>query len=716
MMNGFLRLLILSILLLNIILTPVFSKENVILEANKVTSIDKNTVVAEGDVILIYKAVLVTANKIIYRKDKNEIEAFDNITFKDDNNNYLTAQYLKLNLSTQKGIIKKAKGFYAPYHYFNASTIEKVGDKSFRLYEAEITACKEDNPDWSFKSKSAKIDYGEYFYSKSATANIKGFPMLYIPYFVWPIKEKRESGFLVPDIGVSSKTGFFITPKYFWNIDADKDATFGISYFQKKGLLYNLELRYQKTDSEKFYFYGEYIKDKDITFIDDERWRLFSNTDIYLVKNLELRINLDYVSDFQYISDFETLSLNKVIKENKDNKFKTDLRLIYHTTYSDISLVYKDDMQFTDIYDGYNKEHLYRKPQIIFEKNNLDIKFFKIDYYADFNNLKSTTITNKINDEFYSTSTKLKREHLKINIYKPINIKIGTFTPKYTQYYTRWHDANFKFSGKDDNENIFLKLKTDNNSVERFIYSFRLKFELNEIYKNYKTFKHSIYNSFEYIQTPFLDQSSIPSLIEDDKIYEENIYKYTMTHYFKSKNWNLKIEFNENYNVVKNDERFEPFNYKIEFNYKELLKIYKNTNYDFYEKEPFYNKDYIKLTYDKFFISTELIFNKNITYDENTSWTNSIGYTYKKLEMSISLKKSGYREKLKYLSNDSLTTNELIVTGVYNSDCWSLGLQYHKKLNTDISSDSISSKYDHIFYLLISLKGIGDTTREIYKR
>ncbi|MGA1845911.1 LPS-assembly protein LptD [Deferribacter abyssi] len=715
MMNGFLKLLILYILFF-LTINPVFSKDNVILEANNVTTINKNTAVAEGDVILIYQGVLVTANKIIYRKDKNEIEAFDNITFKDDNGNFFAAKYLKLNLANQKGVIKKAKGFYAPYHYFNALTIEKVGDKSFKLFEAEITTCKDENPDWSFKSKSAKIDYGEYFYSKSATANIKGVPLLYIPYFVWPIKEKRESGFLVPDIGVSSNTGFFITPKYFWNIDVDKDATIGVSYFQKKGLLYNLELRYQKSDFEKFYFYGEYIKDNDIVFIDNKRWRLFSNTNIFLLKNLELRVNLDYVSDFQYISDFETLSLNKEIKENKDNKFIADFRLILHTKYSDISLVYKDDMKFSDIFNGYTKEHLYRKPQIIFEKNNLDTKYLKIDYYADFNSLKSTTITNKINNNIYITSTNLKREHFKINLYKPINVKIGTFTPKYTQYYTRWYDADFNFRGKDDNENIFLNIRTNNNSIERFIYTYKLKFELNEIYKNYKTFKHSIYNSLEYIQTPFLDQSTIPLVIEDDKIYEENIYKYTMTHYFKSKNWNLKMEINENYNVAKNNERLEPLSYKLEFNYKNFIKIYKNADYDFYKKEPFYNKDYIRFIYNNFFMSTELIFNKNITYDENTSWTNSIGYTYKKLKMSVSLKKSGFRKKLTYLSNDSLKTNEFIVTGVYNSDCWSLGLQYHKKLNTNINSDSISSKYEHIFYLLISFKGIGDTSREIFKR
>jgi len=32
-------------------------------------------------------------------------------------------------------------------------------------------------------------------YAKGVKANIKGVPVLYLPYLAWPIKIKRESGF-----------------------------------------------------------------------------------------------------------------------------------------------------------------------------------------------------------------------------------------------------------------------------------------------------------------------------------------------------------------------------------------------------------------------------------------------------------------------------------------------------------------------------------------
>ncbi|BAI80059.1 organic solvent tolerance protein [Deferribacter desulfuricans SSM1] len=696
-----------------------FAQENVILEAKSVTNQDKNTTIAKGDVILLYKGVTLTADKIIYYKNSNLVEAFDNITFTDSNENYLNAKYLKIYLDNQTGIIKEAKGFYAPYHYFSAKEINKIAEKSFILKNAKLTTCKGDNPDWSFTSKHARIDYGEYFYSKSAFANIKDIPILYIPYFLWPIKEKRESGFLVPDIGYSSNKGFFITPKYFLNIDVDKDLTAGINYFAQKGFQYNLEFRYKPSLDENVYIYADYLKDKDIQFIKDERWRIFTEINKNIFDNLNLKANIDYVSDFEYLNDFQEYSLNNFIQQNDDNKFKADARLVYNTKYSNISFILRDDMQFYDITDGYQKEHIYRKPQIIFEKNSLNLNLLKIDYYFDYNDIRYTSFINTIQNNYYQSIKQYKREHLKIKLYKPINIKIATFTPSYTQYFTRWHDFNYQFSDIDDNENSLLKLSANSDSINRNFYNISLKLELNEIYKNYKNFKHSIYNSFEFSQTPYLDQTATPDLIEYDRISEENYYKYTQTNYFKAASWSLKLEFSQKYNLAKTDSRFEPLTYLLDYKYKKSIEqtfsYYKKADFDYYEKEPFYNKDQIKLTINKFYLSIEYIFDKNITTEENTSWTNTIGYSTKKIDLSFSLKKSGINSKLKYFNN-SLSTNEMVTTLIYNKDCWSIGVKYTRKSITDISNSNISDKYENIFYIIIGLKGLGNTSREIYKK
>jgi LPS-assembly protein len=43
---------------------------------------------------------------------------------------------------------------------------------------------------------------------KNATLHIQNVPVLYVPYFKFPIDERRMSGFLIPRFGSTSEGGF----------------------------------------------------------------------------------------------------------------------------------------------------------------------------------------------------------------------------------------------------------------------------------------------------------------------------------------------------------------------------------------------------------------------------------------------------------------------------------------------------------------------------
>ena len=61
---------------------------------------------------------------------------------------------------------------------------------------------------------------------QDAVFEIKGVPVLYIPWFAHPDpSSKRRSGLLVPDIGVSSKLGVFYEQPYYWAISPSQDMT-----------------------------------------------------------------------------------------------------------------------------------------------------------------------------------------------------------------------------------------------------------------------------------------------------------------------------------------------------------------------------------------------------------------------------------------------------------------------------------------------------------
>jgi len=159
----------------------------------------------------------------------------------------------------------------------------------------------------------------------------------------------------------------------------------------------------------------------------------------------------------------------------------------------------------------------------------------------------------------------------RLKIYKPIVSEICYIYPFYSQYYTHWYNFNHNLNSFSDHEQTFLDVDVNSDSATRKIYSFGGSLNINEIYKDYKYFRHSLYNTFEYIQTPYAEQSGLPDYIENDKISESKIYSYTMTNYLKGENFSLKLQLIQGYDMTLPKNRFTPFHEKLTVKYLDIL-------------------------------------------------------------------------------------------------------------------------------------------------
>jgi LPS-assembly protein len=79
---------------------------------------------------------------------------------------------------------------------------------------------------------------------KNATLHIQNVPVLYMPYFKFPIDERRMSGFLVPRFGSTSEGGFDLALPIYWNLAPNYDATLTPRILSKRGVMAESEFRY----------------------------------------------------------------------------------------------------------------------------------------------------------------------------------------------------------------------------------------------------------------------------------------------------------------------------------------------------------------------------------------------------------------------------------------------------------------------------------------
>lgn len=109
--------------------------------------------------------------------------------------------------------------------------------------DAEYTTCKDCPESWSVYGQEIEITLGEYVRIKHAFLKVKGVVVMYVPYLIFPIKKKRETGVLFPSFGFEFEEGFRFQQPWFWALSDSADMTFSPSVFGKRGLGHQYQYR-----------------------------------------------------------------------------------------------------------------------------------------------------------------------------------------------------------------------------------------------------------------------------------------------------------------------------------------------------------------------------------------------------------------------------------------------------------------------------------------
>ena len=109
--------------------------------------------------------------------------------------------------------------------------------------DAEYTTCKDCPESWSVFGREVTITLGEYVHIRHAYLKVKGVVVMYVPYLIFPIKKKRETGLLFPSFGFEFEEGFRFQQPWFWALGDSADMTFVPSVFGKRGLGHQYQYR-----------------------------------------------------------------------------------------------------------------------------------------------------------------------------------------------------------------------------------------------------------------------------------------------------------------------------------------------------------------------------------------------------------------------------------------------------------------------------------------
>lgn len=158
-----------------------------------------------------------------------------------------------------------------------AKSLSRPDDNILIIHEGLFSSCPPESRDWAFASNKITLNREEGFgQARHTRFLIKDTPVLYIPWFSFPIDDRRKSGFLYPTIGSSNtESGVFVSTPYYLNIAENYDATITPSYIGGRGMHYDVEGRHKSAYTDSILMLG-YI-DKDDYYENEQI--LLNNTD-----------------------------------------------------------------------------------------------------------------------------------------------------------------------------------------------------------------------------------------------------------------------------------------------------------------------------------------------------------------------------------------------------------------------------------------------------
>jgi LPS-assembly protein len=168
-------------------------------------------------------------------------------------------------LDTKTGVLEDATADLPPTFHIVGSTIEKIGPATYRIRDGVFTACEMPDPEWSFTLSEATVTLDDYARMKNVAFRAGPVPILYTPYLIWPTKEDRASGMLVPGIGYSNQRGAYLGLSYFWVTGRPTDQTFHLDAYTDGSIGGGWESRWRPTDESAGLFQGYVIRDQNAT-------------------------------------------------------------------------------------------------------------------------------------------------------------------------------------------------------------------------------------------------------------------------------------------------------------------------------------------------------------------------------------------------------------------------------------------------------------------
>ncbi len=652
-----------------------------------------NIVIAEGDVVVFSPTYFITAQKVIYDKEKGTFELFDDVVIVKDNNIQTKSEYAFLNVNTDD-LYQNPNMFYEEESSIWISS--KESDKknnTVNLEESILSSCDCIDPDWSIRSSTVDYDTEDkWLNTYNTTLYIKDFPILYTPYLGFSTDKSRRTGLLPPVIGYSQSEGVFYSQPIYFAPAPNYDFELIPQVRTDRG--YGTYLYYRYADSpnstlklssgffkEKNGYYEEYdLRSKRHygASLDYERVNLFSNS----------KDSKDGIfASLRYLNDVEYRSLeDDRFEESTERQIESKINYIYDTPSYFLGSYMR---YYIDTQKESNGDTLQELPKLQAHSYNRPIFLDKLLYSAD---LKYTN---------HYRRKELNANQYELNI--PISYSFSLFDD-YAKLVLKHEISANKFQYSNDNTSRDFEDGTyiESNSTIALH---------SDLVKPYEDFIHTVNLSVDYNHSESLEKDGdLYSLTNDNIVLSpfpiekssDSINLGINQSFYDKEDLTQIVNHKLKQSILYDDfdnPKLQNMENQIIYNYF-LGTISNKLVYNHQDDKLIESSSNFSLTYENFDLKLGHYMSKETENSEKENLESYNIYAKYKFSDDYSI---GYSTN--YNLEDKIRSKQALIFNI-NDKCWSLDIKYEKEITPASTVDLEPIKQD-IVYLQLFLKPIG---------
>jgi len=261
---------------------------------------DKKLFYLFKNVKIEYENITLFADTVLFYHERNLLYAFGNAKLKSGKDS-LKGEKITYNLDTQKGKViegktKIDKGFLW------AEKIHRVDKNTFKAFEGHYTTCDLEEPHYYFLSNKVKLIPKKDIIAEPVILYIRDFPVLFLPFWIFPATKERKSGFLTPKPGRNSNLGLYIKNlSYYWAVNPFMDLTIGVDLYERKGITILTNYVYRIFKVLEGNISGTFTREINPK---RERWNINGIHSHNLPFAFKLGAKADFTSDQTYATDY----------------------------------------------------------------------------------------------------------------------------------------------------------------------------------------------------------------------------------------------------------------------------------------------------------------------------------------------------------------------------------------------------------------------------